>query len=373
MNPLVARAEYVPRKVWVERKAIAYPLAQRILRKLDNIPREIVFHPQRLKEEFSPAEEMIGEGKKYLLLSVQKGRFVKPCPCTPHYIGCNYFIVNLILNCPLDCSYCILQSYLADPFLTVFVNLEDLWQELDVFLAKKSFLRLGTGELGDSLALDHITDNSRDLVSFFQRKPHALFELKTKTVNILNLLSLEPPENVVVSWSLNSRRVARENEAGAPRVEERINAALELAKRGFRVGFHFDPLIRYPGWEDGYGEVIELIFELLKPEKIAWISLGSLRFPPSLKSIIQRRFPKTGILDEELFPGLDRKLRYFRPLREEMYKRITNLIEKLGKKKVKIYFCMEGDFLWEEILKWKPRGKKDVELFLSPHFPLNKG
>ena len=267
----------------------------------------------------------------------------------------------------MDCSYCILQHYLSNPFITVHVNRQDLWNRLDEFLQKhkNKRLRLGTGELGDSLALDHLTGNSLELISYFRSKTHVLFELKTKTVNIENILSVKPADNIIISWSLNSERIAQTEEKGAPTIHHRIEAAQMLAKRGFRVGFHFDPIILHPGWEEGYAETISSLFTSIDPSRIAWISLGSLRFPPHLKPIIQKRFPKSRIIYEEMIRGKDGKYRYFKPIRMDMYKNIVNLIWKNGGKKVPLYFCMENKEIWESGLKKKPRDKDDVEKTIS--------
>ena len=56
----------------------------------------------------------------------------------------------------MDCTYCVLQSYINVPAITVFVNVEDLLAELEARWAENPALvwRLGTGEFGDSLALD---------------------------------------------------------------------------------------------------------------------------------------------------------------------------------------------------------------------------
>ena len=64
-------------------------------------------------------------GKDTLHLLSFKGEFLKPCPGTREYICCGYQILNVATNCPLDCSYCILQSYFNQPNLRVFVNLEE--------------------------------------------------------------------------------------------------------------------------------------------------------------------------------------------------------------------------------------------------------
>ena len=363
----MSKSEYFPQKVYIEKRSLDFPLTQRILKNIGQLPVEVIDAPQELLENVIISKDAIGEGKKYFLITRQRGKFVKPCPCTPHYICCNYFIINLDLNCPLDCSYCILQHYLTNPLITIHVNQEDLWRQLDIFLQKKRgrIIRIGTGELGDSLALDHITENSIDLISYFREKRNAIFELKTKTVNIKNILKIKPAPNIVIAWSLNSSRIAQEEEEGAPSVAERIDAARRVSERGFRVGFHFDPIIRHSGWQEGYREVIKKLLETVDPARIAWMSLGSFRFPPSLKAIIEERFPETKIIYNEFIKGKDGKLRYFKPLRLELYKKIISFIKNWGGERIPLYFCMESEDIWREAIGWVPRGKKSLEAYLT--------
>jgi len=366
----MSKKEYFPKRIFIEKDSFDYPLTRKIIKNTLGVPSEIIENPQNLIDEIKLSEDPKKEGKKYLLITQQRGEFIKPCPCTSHYIGCNYFIINLDINCPLDCSYCILQHYLSNPMIVVHVNTKDMWKPLDAFLYRnrKRILRIGTGELGDSLALDHITERSRDLISYFKNRKNVIFELKTKTVNIKNILDIEPADNIVIAWSLNSNKIARTEEKNAPSVNERIEAARQVKKRGYRVAFHFDPIIHYPGWEEGYGEVINELFRKINPFKIAWISLGSLRFHPDLKTIIKERFPETRIIYDEFIRGKDGKLRYFKPIRFQLYKRIVSLINRNCGGKVPLYFCMESAELWERILMIKPKGKEEVEKYLSLPF-----
>ncbi len=364
---------FFPEKIYVVQGSEKFPLTQRILDKAAHVSVEFIADPQAVIEEIMTSRDPIGRGKKYLLVTQQKGEYVKPCPCTPRYIGCNYYIINAELNCPLDCTYCILQLYLDNPLLTVHADTNRLWQHLDNFLEKthRRIIRIGTGELGDSLALDHITGRSRDFIPYFSARQNALFELKTKTVNIRNILELKPPDNIVIAWSLNSNEVAREEEKGAPDVFRRIEAARLVSQAGYRVAFHFDPLILYPGWEDGYEEVIDNLLTRIDAQKIAWISLGSLRFPPSLKAVIRKRFPQTQIICEEFILGKDKKFRYPKPLRTKLFKRVFDRIRKAGGNEFPVYFCMESRDIWQIVQKKTPRSRKEVEKLLTLHLGVN--
>ncbi len=364
-----SRVEKFPEKIFIEKTSLNFPLTLSILRKCNQVPVEVIDDRSSLIEEISEAHDPLTEGKKYLLLAENKGEFIKPCPCTPHYIGCNYYIMNLDLNCPLDCSYCVLQSYLDSPVITVHVNTDELWRQLDMFLkAAPRVLRLGTGELGDSLALDPITGRSRDLIAYFRSQSKGILELKTKTTHIDHILTAKPAENVIIAWSLNAREVACSEERNAPSIKERILAAQQVVQRGFRVAFHFDPLIRFPGWEKGYQEIVGELLERISPSQIVWISLGSLRFPPSLKSIIRKRFPATEILYEEFILGKDGKLRYFKPLRLELFQKIISFIKHYGKENIPVYLCMENAEIWRKALQNTVKDEEEVETFLTSPF-----
>jgi spore photoproduct lyase len=365
---MMRESGFLPDIVFVEKTVSSAPLVRRILKKCSDVPRRIVRDRREVSAYISEARDPAAEAKKVLYLAPQRGVFVKPCPCTPSYIGCGYLIINSALNCPLDCTYCILQLYLENAPLTVFTNLDGLWRELDSRLARTAgrIVRIGTGELSDSLALDHLTETVGEFVSYFRSRPRAIFELKTKTAAIDGLLRCRAAENVVVSWSLNPAAVARSEEAGAAPVGARLEAARELVRHGFSVGFHFDPLILFPGWEEKYGRLVEALFRRVPASRVRWLSLGSLRFPPGLKTIIERRFPASRLTLAELLPGRDGKLRYFKPLRLKLYRQVVEMIRSCGGDSVPLYFCMEDSEVWGRVLKWRPRRKAEVELSLSP-------
>ena len=87
-------------------------------------------------------------GKDTLHLLNNKGEFLKPCPGTSGYICCGYQILNLATNCPLDCTYCILQHYFNQPNLRVFANLEQGLQSAlkTIDGHPERVFRVGTGE-----------------------------------------------------------------------------------------------------------------------------------------------------------------------------------------------------------------------------------
>ena len=153
-------------------------------------------------------------------------------------------------------------------------------------------------------------------------------------------------ERVHINKHQRIRAVIEENEFLAPSLYERIKAARLCTEAGYKVAFHFDPVIYFEGWEKEYKNVIDLLFSTINPKHVAWVSIGTLRFNPAVKQVIERRFPANKILDEELVPGFDGKLRYPHFIRQDIYKSMLNMLSKHSRK-LPVYLCMENPSAWK--------------------------
>jgi spore photoproduct lyase len=363
-------------KIYLDEKAEEDEASQAVLKALPYIPIERIQDKRALIKQFPSVPDSIGKGKRHLLITRFYGRRLKPCPGTSQHICCGYYVINAITNCPMDCSYCVLQGYLNNPFLTLYSNWDDLLQEIEAFLSidRQFLLRLGTGELSDSLALESIFPFSQLLIPFFAERPNGILELKTKSANVNPLLHLDHREKTVVSWSLNPPQMIEREEIRTAPLEERIDAAKKCQEQGYPLGFHFDPMIYYEGWEKEYEETILQLFKQIDSRRVIWVSLGGFRYPPQLKSIVEERFPTTKIFLGELFPGRDGKFRYFKEIRLEMYRKMVGWLREVDSN-LFVYLCMESKEVWERIFGWAPSSnfhlnqlfEKRVEKFLSRH------
>ena len=294
--------------------------------------------------------ELYNARRDNLFVVKNKAAFVKVCPCTKNVIRCGYAILNMGFGCALDCSYCYLQLYSNFPGLVFPANIEDYRAHVSDFDSKAAKrTRIGTGEFTDSLYLDRYTGYSSYLIPLFRRMKNLVLELKTKVKDIDNVLEQEPHDNVVISWSMNTRNMARKYEKGGASVKERIDAARRAARRGFRVGFHFDPVVYLGDWEGEYEALVKEIFSVKEiARNTAWVSLGTLRYTPGLKQIAERRFADNDIYYcGEFFAGADGKLRYPPELRIAMYNNMIRWIRSSGTP-AWIYLCMEPDGVWEK-------------------------
>jgi spore photoproduct lyase len=352
---------FQPEKIFVERGAESSVIHTNLRRALPTAEFEIV-DLDGLKSALRSASETFTEGKKRLALVRHRGEFLKKCPGSDGQVCCNYFVINFASNCPMDCSYCYLQEYLAEnAALQVFSNVDDLIGEADAMLSKhrRYFFRIGTGEITDSLALEPYIGFAREVVPFFARQPNVLLELKTKSDCVDNLLDLDPNERVVVSWSMNPQRVIAEDEHATASFEQRLDAARRCQNAGYRLAFHFDPMVEYPGWERDYQNMVEQIFASVDWRRISWLSMGVLRTTPGLKRAMRARFPETRLVTGEQVFCPDGKLRYFQPLRVEMYRKMLGWIRPLAPT-VKTYLCMESREVWQQVFGYAPTCEKDL-------------
>ena len=360
---------YQPEILFLEEGVKEYSLAQEVLSRLPEVPQKEFRDISMLTEQMRSSQyDVFGEGKKHLALSRFKGSFLKKCPgVSPGMVCCNYYVVNLSKNCIYDCSYCFLQDFLGNnPMQVAYVNVEDLLGELEEVFTQypdRKF-RVGTGELTDSLALDAIVPYTAYLLPFFNQQSNAVLELKTKSDQIANLLDHSDPTNIIVSWSLNPQTVIDQEEKGAPSLAQRLESAKACLDKGYRIGFHFDPIILIPGWEDAYQQLVNILCDSLPIAKVEWVSLGSFRYRPSLKSIIKNRHPQTHLFTSEHLPSKDGKFRYLRPLRNHAYKTIRGYL-KSRLEELNIYICMETQEIWEGVTGKTPRSDEKLDQFFD--------
>src|SRR5260370_25214945 len=141
----------------IERGCIETPLARRIIHANENrLPVSYVEGVREMSKPDARDRDPFGAGKRRMIVAQRKTPFLMACPAgSSRFACCGYLVLTLASNCPMDCSYCFLQEYLADnPAFQVYANFTDCFDELDrlIHTAPGRQFRVGTGELADSLA-----------------------------------------------------------------------------------------------------------------------------------------------------------------------------------------------------------------------------
>lgn len=350
-------------KIYIDEAVAEDPQVRAICDRL-KLEAETVAAAREVFAAVAAASDPVRRGKEVLFLTLNRGAFVKKCPGTRHYTCCGYGILHIGTFCNMDCAYCVMQTYFHPPVMQYFVNHDDLFRELDQVFERHRINRIGTGEYTDSLIWENWTDLSARLIPRFAQQDTAVLELKSKTTAVEKLRGLNHRRKTIVSWSLNTPRVIAAEERTTASLSARFRAAALCASWGYPLAFHFDPLLIYPGCEAEYRDVVERLFASVTPDSIVWISLGTFRFPPALKPVIQERFPHSKIIYGEFVPGLDGKMRYFKPLRIALYRRMVEWIRARAPG-VTLYYCMEDDEVWQKTMGLIPAEKGGLPYILD--------
>ncbi len=312
------------------------------------------------------------EGKGWLHLGPKEGSALHHCLSRSEaYCCCNVWVLDAVSNCPFECSYCFLQHYMNDGVTTVVADIASLVAEVRrrVSLEPWRFFRIGTWDLGDSLALEPLVGTAAQLVLAFSRMENVLLELKTKSAAVQGLEELDHRGRTAVSWTMNPREVVQAEEYRTAPVSQRLAAMARVAEAGYPVGIHFDPMILYPGWERGYRSLVDEVLGVVPHDRIAWVSVGSLRFNPPMKRAMEANYPGSRATSAEMVLGPDGKMRYPKAIRIAMYRLMVMEIMKRRRDPFMVYLCMEPRDVWKRCLGWAPSsiGHMDYLMARSLH------
>ncbi|MEJ2157849.1 MAG: DNA photolyase [Desulfobacteraceae bacterium] len=350
-------------RLFIDRQVADLSATQYFIRNSGLIP-EVVADTAALYQPIKRAGDPWAKAKRAVLLTSNKGAFIKECPGTREYTCCGYQILHIGSYCTMDCAYCVLQGYFHPPILQYFVNHDDLMKELDQRLETSRLARIGTGEFTDSLIWEKWSDLTPRLVNRFAGQTRSVLELKTKTTHIEKLEGLDHQRKTIISWSLNTPHIIATQERGTASLKARLRAAAQCQKWGYPLAFHFDPMVIYPNCEQEYQHVLVELFDTIRPENMVWISMGTFRFMPALKSIIEQRFTDSNIVYGEFIPGLDGKMRYFKPLRIRLYRAMARWLRAKAPDTL-AYLCMEDDQVWENSMGLRPQSRGGLSAMLD--------
>lgn len=297
------------------------------------------------------------DGKGKIEAVPKKGEAMGVCATfNKKYLCCHVHVLRSVHNCPFECSYCFLQNYLNDGAARSVYDIDALMEEVKDKIGKnpRKLFRIGTWELGDSLALEDKTGQAARLIREFAGLKNALLELKTKSDRVDSLLKLDHRGRTVVSWSLNTPYVIDTEEHGTASLEKRLDAISRAADAGYLIGLHFDPMIFYNGWEKDYEILVNRIFDAVSPDAAAWISIGSLRFNPEMKKGMENNYPGSRLTCPEMVLGDDAKMRYVKTIRVTMYRHLFNTLGKHISQDNLVYLCMERWDVWDKIFGYHP-------------------
>lgn len=265
-------------------------------------------------------------------------------------------------GCFYQCEWCYLKlTYRAAfPFITVRVQYEKIKDLLRKRLGQsKDPVIFNSGELADSLSMDHLTRAGREFIPWFAQSGNGYLFMLTKSENVEDILDLTHNGHTIIAWSLNNALVSKKYEIGAPSFESRLLAARKVQTAGYRLRIRLDPIIPFPGWREEYAGTIKRIFETISPEST---TIGTLRFEEGFYRMRKTIFSKSSDLPRflegmepmfppKVFPGYKRsksgKYSFREEERAEIFSFVINEIRKYSA--CPIALCKESANVWGKL------------------------
>lgn len=270
-----------------------------------------------------------------------------------HPIGrcAKFYKLTAYNNCNFWCEYCYLYlTFRTMPVSTHFVNYDKMFREIvnfDRVNIADTLRILNLGELCDPLAVEDITGFVEEFIPFVVHETkRTRFLFLTKSDQINSILKLDHGNKIIISFSVNTDMVYQQLEHRTPSPEARLIAAKKLQERDYEIRLRIDPVIWYSTWQRDYSELIEKIFNYVKPARI---TIGEYRPSKGLAMHIRSRFPESSLL--KVTSGLisdGTKLRYPEEYRISMFSTIINAIRKYDNN-VKIALCKEDIKIWKDL------------------------
>jgi len=181
-------------------------------------------------------------------------------------------------GCFYQCDWCYLKGTNRGmrPYITVRAQYDIIEKQLKRVLKKAdSLIMFNSGEMADSLSLEHLTGAGQHFIPWFAKQEKGYLFMLTKSDNVDDILNLHHNGHTIIAFSINNEAVSQKYEIGAPPFEKRLEAAHKVQKAGYPLRLRLDPIVPFNGWKNAYANTIKRIFEVVRPERM---TLGTLRF-----------------------------------------------------------------------------------------------
>ena len=257
--------------IYIEKQAKDYSQTKKILERYKNA--KVIFI-DNYKNIFDKNYKNL-DTKKALIIAKLNSKSVSRAPCWYWHSESSYFFKTW-LNCVFDCSYCYLKWAFKNDNIVLFVNYDDIKNEIE---EKISELRkelpdsahwFYSWDYSDIVWIDNLSNFIENFVPFFEKFwDDVMMEIRTKSSNVKPFLDLWfIPKNTEISFSLNPEILVKKYEKWASSLEKRIEAINILLEKWFKVWLRFLPILPVKNWEEVYSEFIAYIKEKIDISKI---------------------------------------------------------------------------------------------------------
>ncbi|MFJ7847427.1 spore photoproduct lyase [Peribacillus sp. NPDC097224] len=292
---------FIPQLVYIEPRALEYPLGRELKKKFEDMGIEIRETTSHNQIRDLPGDNDLQKyrvAKSTLVVGIRKTlKFDTSKPSAE-------YAIPLATGCMGHCHYCYLQTTLGTkPYIRTYVNLNEIFEAAENYMneRKPEITRFEAACTSDIVGIDHLTHSLKRAIEYFGKSEYGVLRFVTKFHHVDHLLDAKHNGKTRFRFSINSRYVIKNFEPGTSSFDERIEAARKVAGAGYPLGFIVAPIYRHEDWQGGYYELFQRLSEGLKGVDIPDLTFELIqhRFTGPAKRVIQKNYPKTKLeLDE---------------------------------------------------------------------------
>ena len=300
---------FIPKRVIFEKGSLDTEVGKNIYNKIKDIENiEIINASSNKIKTHIPGDnlyEQYRSGKQTLVVGKRKSLNFQTCKPSANYQ------LPLVSGCMGRCEYCYLNTQLGDkPFVRVFTNIDDILdkakQYIDERLPKITIFE--GAATSDPIPLEPYTNALKKTIEFIGKEEKGRFRFVTKYNDVDTLLDANHNNHTEIRFSINTPRIINTYEHHTASSDVRIEAAVKVARAGYKIGFIIAPVFIYDNWQKEYKDLIESIKNKLPSEFNEEIifEVISHRYTTKAKNRILEIFPETTLpMKDE-----DRKFKY---------------------------------------------------------------
>ncbi len=307
---------WTPKRVLVTGAAAEQPHTAEILRRCEaaGVTDITMLSGDRLTGLRGETErETYAKAKTTLAVVVAPPSQLKPQPIPPSAD----WRIDLAKGCPAHCQYCYLAGSLGGPPVTrVYANLDEVLGPIATH-AGRGTITTGTEARGhegttfelscytDPLGIEHVTGSLAEAVRRVGAGRYGddvSLRFTTKFDDVAELVRIDHQRRTRVRFSVNAPDLARRFDGGTAPLAGRLTALRTLAQAGYPVGLTIAPVMAYPDWRAGYGDLLDQVTAAVAGVEDLDLTAEIIthRFTPASKDVLLGWYPHTRLeMDED--------------------------------------------------------------------------
>ncbi|WP_338781433.1 spore photoproduct lyase [Metabacillus sp. FJAT-52054] len=286
---------FVPQLVYIEPRALEYPLGVELKEKFEKMGleiRETTSHNQVRNIPGKNHLQQYRNAKSTLVVGVRKTlKFDTSKPSAE-------YAIPLATGCMGHCHYCYLQTTMGSkPYIRTYVNVEEILDQANEYMIERApdITRFEASCTSDIVGVDHLTHSLKRAIEYFGQSELGQLRFVTKFHHVDHLLDANHNGRTRFRFSINADYVIKNFEPGTSPLDQRIEAAVKVARAGYPLGFIVAPIYIHEGWQEGYKQLFVKLHESLPKDAVHDITFEMIqhRFTKPAKRVIEKNYPKT--------------------------------------------------------------------------------